>query len=77
MANIIAQEQKVKLKSHFLYLISSNLLNVHVCIAFLPKYFFFNNVYLLGKIPQGKYLLGNVSKDLALIVRSCGYTLCE
>ena len=33
MANIKAQEQKVKLKSHFLYLVSSNLLNVHVCIA--------------------------------------------
>ena len=33
MASIIAQEQKVKLKILFLYLKSSNLLNVHVCIA--------------------------------------------
>ena len=30
-----------------------------------------------GKIPQEKYLPGNVSKDLALIVRSGGYTLFE
>lgn len=49
MANIIAQEQKVKLKSCFLYLISSNLLNVHVCIAFLPKQFFSTTFTFLAK----------------------------
>ena len=46
--------------------------------SFFAITFFFSTTFtFFGKIPQGKFLPGNVSKDLALIVRSGEYTLCE